>query len=193
MYEPYSICPDCNLVRLPRSRHCQVCNRCVEKFDHHCPWVNRCIGARNIGVFYIFIIITAVLLIVSALISVFIVLDYIFAWLDILYPAPQIVVFILSIGFLIPLSLLISVHTRNILTNTTTNERFSRAMDPFGRTDSDTMVERDNLFGNVSAMCCNSDRYRYKVGKGNESMDELRYSKMVEELEKSLHKPLLGS
>ena len=26
-------------------------------YDHHCPWLNNCIGAKNHGIFYIFLII----------------------------------------------------------------------------------------------------------------------------------------
>jgi len=58
LYQTYKyseICPDCVILRPPRSRHCHYCDKCVQKFDHHCQWVNNCIGARNLGWFYSFI------------------------------------------------------------------------------------------------------------------------------------------
>ena len=54
------LCPDCKVIRTPRSRHCAICNVCVERFDHHCPWINNCVGVRNHGFFLQFLIFTCV-------------------------------------------------------------------------------------------------------------------------------------
>jgi hypothetical protein len=39
-----------------RSKHCIICDRCVDNFDHHCYWVNNCIGKENMFYFQIFIV-----------------------------------------------------------------------------------------------------------------------------------------
>ncbi|CAK82912.1 unnamed protein product (macronuclear) [Paramecium tetraurelia] len=50
------ICPICNVVKLPRSKHCDICQRCVLIYDHHCPWINNCVGAENHLIFISFLI-----------------------------------------------------------------------------------------------------------------------------------------
>ena len=55
-FNPVLLCPDCEIVRTDRSRHCSICNKCVERFDHHCPWVNNCVGLNNHNPFMIFLI-----------------------------------------------------------------------------------------------------------------------------------------
>mmetsp|Transcript_17198 Transcript_17198/g.21717 ORF Transcript_17198/g.21717 Transcript_17198/m.21717 type:complete len:122 (-) Transcript_17198:666-1031(-) len=67
---PCEMCPDCQVLRTPRSRHCAICNRCVERFDHHCPWLNNCVGVNNNNAFLIFLIslsLTMLAVIVSCL------------------------------------------------------------------------------------------------------------------------------
>lgn len=55
-FDPVMLCPDCEVIRTTRSRHCSICNRCVERFDHHCPWVNNCVGTKNHHWFMLFLV-----------------------------------------------------------------------------------------------------------------------------------------
>jgi len=68
--DPESICPDCESIKSLRSRHCSICNKCVERYDHHCPWINNCVGTRNHGPFYGFVLSVFLQLIYSLIISI---------------------------------------------------------------------------------------------------------------------------
>lgn len=40
-------CPYCCVTKANNRKHCFVCNKCIEGFDHHCFWLNKCIGKGN--------------------------------------------------------------------------------------------------------------------------------------------------
>ena len=67
--EASSLCPDCQLVRTPTSRHCSLCNKCVDGLDHHCPWVNNCIGRGNFTAFYAFLNVQLLYLVTAVIVS----------------------------------------------------------------------------------------------------------------------------
>jgi len=50
-------CTVCHIDQPIRAKHCKVCDRCVETFDHHCSWLGNCIGERNRCVFYWYLVI----------------------------------------------------------------------------------------------------------------------------------------
>lgn len=186
-YEAYQICPECVCRRPPRSRHCQNCNKCVEKFDHHCPWINNCIGGRNLGIFYCFLIITFSFISYVGYISLITLLAELkLNPMNYLKISASLMSFLVPLSFLGPLFLLIWVQTLNFLSNTTTNERYSRRIEPTGieRTDSDSQVDRNSVFRNVWQMCCNSVKQEYKNRhRAHETVT--RYSAITREFELS--------
>lgn len=50
-----NICVYDEVLKSETSFHCNVCNRCVELFDHHCPFINNCLGSNNHKYFLVFL------------------------------------------------------------------------------------------------------------------------------------------
>ena len=54
--EAEEFCPFCLVKNKFRSKHCLICQICVDEFDHHCFWVGNCIGKNNYTLFFSFLI-----------------------------------------------------------------------------------------------------------------------------------------
>ena len=51
-------CPYCRVKKTNKVKHCHVCKKCVNGFDHHCNWIDNCVGGKNKIRFLIFVSIT---------------------------------------------------------------------------------------------------------------------------------------
>ena len=136
---PCEMCPDCLVIRTPRSRHCAICDRCVERFDHHCPWLNNCVGVRNHNSFMVFLVslsLCLVTIIVSCLETAIAPCDEDcplselcigdaceIAWLRYTMIVLSILV---TLFFSAPVLFLCAIQIRNFMLNKTSNERFAR-------------------------------------------------------------------
>jgi hypothetical protein len=76
MFELNTLCPHCEIIMPRRTRHCSVCNKCVERFDHHCPWINNCVGKGNFAYFYFHILFVFLYVIGSFTASILYILSY---------------------------------------------------------------------------------------------------------------------
>lgn len=141
-FNPTELCPDCKVIRTPKSRHCAICNVCVERYDHHCVWLNNCVGIRNHGMYLSFLCFVWVL----CLILMCIAMDCLgrgpskdpsknvfgplcFAGICNV-PAVQrgFGFFDLIVGtvFFVPSTLLLYIHSKNFILGQTTHERFAK-------------------------------------------------------------------
>ena len=68
------MCPYCMVEQGKFSKHCFLCNKCIEIFDHHCHWINNCVGHLNRPYFIGFIISLLITLMVDSFISINIIL-----------------------------------------------------------------------------------------------------------------------
>ena len=64
-----TFCSVCCVNNTNSRKHCFVCNKCIEGFDHHCFWLNKCIGRGNLIAYMIFLFFSIVYILVTIYIS----------------------------------------------------------------------------------------------------------------------------
>ena len=54
----YTYCSICNswFYKNYGIKHCEICEMCIEKYDHHCIWIGKCIGKENFFLFFFFMV-----------------------------------------------------------------------------------------------------------------------------------------
>mmetsp|Transcript_4711 Transcript_4711/g.8042 ORF Transcript_4711/g.8042 Transcript_4711/m.8042 type:complete len:247 (+) Transcript_4711:2029-2769(+) len=141
---PADLCPECKVIRSARSRHCAICNQCVERFDHHCPWINNCVGIKNHNAFLLFLMSIWVKIFYHMIVDSLALFelvkgtdDYecdsaqcqalcVFCKVRMLRMAASILCLVICLFYFFLSSVLLNVHVRNFMANRTTNERFSK-------------------------------------------------------------------
>ena len=62
-------CDTCEIPKPARSKHCSLCNACVEKMDHHCVWINSCVGLHNYKYFLLFLLLHTIICVYGVVIG----------------------------------------------------------------------------------------------------------------------------
>ena len=111
-------------------KHCHICKKCINGFDHHCNWIDNCIGENNVGRFIFFVL----MIIINLIFSYYIAFEafvsreklkptddnttfFVFSWIYILNTKDMVAIFIMSISlfFFLPVLYVFWVQIKNRL------------------------------------------------------------------------------
>ena len=66
------LCPVCKIIRNSNTKHCIICNECIEDWDHHCFWLNVCINNTSHFLFLFFLISLFLVILFNGIIFIYI-------------------------------------------------------------------------------------------------------------------------
>ena len=69
-------CYKCFIPKTRTSKHCIICDKCYEDFDHHCYWINKCVAEKNYNLFLFFLFETFIYLSIILSISILGLIQY---------------------------------------------------------------------------------------------------------------------
>ncbi|KAL9174385.1 hypothetical protein ABFS82_02G049900 [Erythranthe guttata] len=140
------LCPTCKIIRPVRSKHCAVCKRCVEQFDHHCPWISNCVGKRNKRDFVTFLVMGTLTTSIGGMVAIQRIWTSVPAlstgetWTHhVIFEYPGVIAFlVLDAAIFFAATTLLAVQAYQIARNVTTNEvansmRYGYLRGPDGR------------------------------------------------------------
>ena len=123
-------CPYCKCQKNIKVKHCHICKKCINGFDHHCNWIDNCIGENNVGRFIFFVL----MIIINLIFSYYIAFEafvsreklkptddnttfFVFSWIYILNTKDMVAIFIMSISlfFFLPVLYVFWVQIKNRL------------------------------------------------------------------------------
>ena len=131
-------CYECFVEKSKNIKHCIICHKCYENFDHHCYWINKCVARNNYCLFLFFLIFTFLYLLFVLLIGILGIIhligrndenvfEYNFAGYIftsdylcgkiVYYYILNISLIIMDLFFIIPETLLLILHLRLYFTN----------------------------------------------------------------------------
>ena len=64
-------CYKCYIRKTRNSKHCIICDKCYDGFDHHCYWINKCVAKKNYKLFLFFLFETFIYLALILTICIF--------------------------------------------------------------------------------------------------------------------------
>lgn len=67
------ICRQCYIQIEDDTKHCNVCKKCVIRFDHHCIYLNTCIGKVNYRSFFVMISMCSLLTLFQTVMHVYLI------------------------------------------------------------------------------------------------------------------------